>query len=108
MKVIDHCPRPGRIWSIEVPSSIGRRPLARLVSALPEAQIVTWPGLFSFLRDEPFCRFTLGGRTFTIEAVWPAGDTFEISPDPRGCVEELLVVRQALLQHPPLTAGSEA
>ena len=96
MKVHDNCSRPGRIWFIEISSRIGRRKLARILSAVPGVRITKMPGYFSWLRDEPFCRFELNGRRFFVEATWPAGDRFEISPEPQGCVGELLIVREVL------------
>lgn len=98
MKVSDNCSKPGRIWSIEV-SGIGRRELVGMVAAIPGVHIIRKPHLFSWLSDEPFCRFELNGRQFTIEAVWPAGQCFEIGPDPHGCADEMLAVRQGLLKH---------
>jgi hypothetical protein len=29
----------------------------------------------------------------------PSGNRFEISPEPPGCVDQLMIVRQALAQH---------
>ena len=97
MKVYDNFPKPGRIWSIEVSSWAGRRRLARAIARIPGVQVTQKPGLLSWLSDKPFCRFRLGNRSFTIEATWPAGERFEISPEPRGCCEELMIVREALL-----------
>jgi hypothetical protein len=100
MKVYDNAPKPGRIWSIEVPARLGRRSLVRIIANIPGVHVTQEPSALSWLRDKPFCRFELGGRYFTIESSWSAGDRFEISPDPAGCTYELLVVRQALLAHP--------
>lgn len=97
MKVHDNCPRPGRIWSVEVPSGVGRRRLCRIIASIPGVRVMQFPGLLSRLRDEPFCRFELDGRRFIVEATWPVGEHFEITPDPRGCAPELLLVREALL-----------
>jgi hypothetical protein len=99
MKVYENSPKPGRIWSIEVSSHIGRRSLARVIATIPGVLITQKPSLFSQFRDAPFCSFELGKRRFKVEAIWPAGDRFEISPDPSGCAEELLVIRDALLAH---------
>lgn len=99
MKVYDNSPKPGRIWSIEISSSIGRRTVARIVSSIPGVLVTQKPGLLFGFRGKPFCRFQLNGRNFTIESTWPAGERFEISPDPRGWVTELLVVREALLAY---------
>ena len=99
MKVHDNCPQAGRVWSIEVSSLIGRRKLARILSEVPGVRITKMPGHFSWLSAEPFCRFELGGRSFVVEATWPSGNRFEISPEPRGCVDQLLDVRKVLAQH---------
>ena len=99
MKVYDNCPKPGRVWSVEVPSRIGRRRLCRIIEAIPGVRIMQSPGIFSWIRDEPFCRFELGGREFIVEATWPVGERFEITPDPRGCAKELLSIRAALLAY---------
>lgn len=99
MKVHDNCSKPGRIWSIEVSSLIGRRGLARVLSAVPGVRITEMPGYFSWVRDKPFCRFELGGHRFVVEAVGPSFNSFEISPEPRGCVDQLLVIREALVIH---------
>ena len=98
MKVYDNCPKPGRIWSIEVSSSIGRRAIARLIATIPGVQMTQMPTFFSWLKDEPFCRFEFNGRRFAIEAVWPIGRRFEITPEPCGCVPEILTIREALLK----------
>lgn len=97
MKVYDICPKAGRIWSIEVPSSVGRRRLHRAIAAIPDVRVLKGPGLFSWLRDRPFLRFELGGLSFLAESKWPSGDRFEIGPNPAGCTEELLIIREALL-----------
>ncbi len=39
MKVHDNCPTPGRVWSIEVSSRVGRRKLARVLCAVPGLRI---------------------------------------------------------------------
>jgi hypothetical protein len=100
MKVYDSSPKRGRIWSIEISSRVGRRSIARIISRIPGVRVTQEPGMLSWLPDKPFCRFELRGRRFTIEASWPAGHRFEISPDPAGCSDELLIVREALLAHP--------
>jgi hypothetical protein len=99
MKVHDNCPKPGRVWSIEVSSFIGRRKLARILAAVPGVRIIKMPGYLSRLSDKPFCRFELDGHLFVVEATWPSGNRFVISPEPQGCVDQLLVVRQVLAQH---------
>ena len=99
MKVYENSSKPGRVWSIEVSSRIGRRSLVRVIASIPGVLITQKPRMLSQLRDAPFCSFELGNRRFKIEAVWPAGGRFEISPDPSGCTEELLVIRDALLTH---------
>lgn len=101
MKVYDNYSEPGRVWSIEVSSLIGRRRLARILAALPGVRITKMAGYFSWLSDEPFCRFELDGRLFVVEACWPSGNRFEIFPEPRGCVDQLLIIREALAQQPP-------
>lgn len=101
MKVHDNCSEPGRVWSIEVSSLIGRRRLARILAALPGVRITQRAGYFSWLSDKPFCRFELGGRLFVVEASWPSGNRFEIYPEPQGCVDQLLIVREALARQPP-------
>lgn len=105
MKVHDLCPKPGRIWSIEVSSRIGTRKLARILSTIPGVRITHMPGYFSWLSDKPFCRFELDGRSFVVETTWPSGHRYEISPEPRGCVDELLRVREALAQHGSVAAN---
>lgn len=99
MKVYDNCPKPGRVWSIEVSAFIGRRKLARILATIPGARIIKMPGYFSWLGDKQFCRFELDGRIFVVEATWPSGNRFEISPEPQGCVDQLMIVRQVLAQH---------
>lgn len=76
---------------------MGRGRLYRTIAAIPGARVVEAPGFFSWLRARPFCRFELGGRSFVVESTWPAGGRFEISPDPAGFTQELLIVREALL-----------
>jgi hypothetical protein len=97
MKVYDNCPKPGRIWSIEVPSRIGRRRLVRIIAAIPGVHVFERPGILSRFSDRPFLQFRLGEHRFVVESTWPAGDRFEITPEPRGCVEALLVIREALI-----------
>ena len=102
MKVHDNVSKPGRIWSIEVSSWIGRRKLSRVLARIPGVTIERWPSLLSWLRPGPFCTFAFQGRTYTVEATWPAGSRFEISPEPRGCEPGLLQIRGALIAYRPL------
>ena len=98
MQVYDNSPKPGRIWSIEVSSAIGRRRLARFISTISGVAILKWPSWFSWMRDEAFCQFEINGRKFQVSASWPAGSRFEISPEPAGCAPEILRIREALIQ----------
>ena len=100
LTVYDISPKPGRIWSIEVSSAVGRRRLARFVSTISGVTMLQWPSWFSWLHDEPFCVFKINGRNFQIAASWPTASRFEISPEPAGCAPEILRVREALIQIP--------
>ena len=96
VKIREQGPKADRVWSLEMTSSIGRRRLARVIKSIPSTHVSEFPGFFSWLFDRPFCRFEFMGYKFTVEASWPAGDTFEISLEPRGCKPETLVLKQAL------------
>lgn len=94
--VFERGPKPGRVWWLEITASVGRRRLARILASIPGARVSVSPGWFSWLRDEPFCRFELNGQKYVVEASWPAGTTFELSPDPQGCKLETVQLRKAL------------
>lgn len=57
------------------------------------------PSFFSFLHDGPFCIFEFKGEQFSIEAEWPAFNTFEISPVPRGCKDQIIEIKDFLAKH---------
>ena len=96
VKVLEHGPKPGRVWSLELPARVGRRRLARALASVPGVRLQQTPGFFSWLVDRPFCRFEYNGIQFVIEAEWPAFKAFTISPDPRGCKPETLEIKMAL------------
>jgi hypothetical protein len=96
MKVVSQEPSAGRIWSISVQSSIGRRQITSLLGSLDGVSIVKKPSIFSFLRDQPFCFFDFKGQRFSIEAEWPSFNTFEISPVPRGCKDQIIEIKNFL------------
>ena len=96
VKVLEHGPKPGRVWSLELPARVGRRRLARVLASVPGVQLSHHPGWFSWLADRPFCRFEYKGVQFAVEAEWPAFNVFSIAPDPGGCKPETLEIKAAL------------
>lgn len=96
MKIVPHGPKEDRIWSISVPGSIGRKGIVSALASLDGVSFIKRPNIISSLRDEPFCIFEFKGQRFSIDAEWPAFDSFEISPDPRGCKDQLIEIKDFL------------
>jgi hypothetical protein len=96
MKLISRESIAGRVWSISMPRSMSRRRIVSLISLLEGVSIIKRPSIFSFLRSQPFCIFDFKGQRFSIEAEWPAFDTFEISPVPRGCKDQIIEIKDFL------------
>jgi hypothetical protein len=96
VKIITHGPKEDRIWSISIPSSIGRMGIASLLSSLNGVFFIKKPNIISAFLDEPFCIFDFKGQRFYIEAEWPSFESFEISPYPRGCKDQLIEIRNFL------------
>lgn len=95
-RIREQGPRPGRVWSLEVPADVGRRRLARILKSIPGVRLSVSPGWFSWLSDRPFCRFEFNGQQYVVEASWPAGDAFEVSPEPQGCKPATVQLKKAL------------
>jgi hypothetical protein len=96
MKIVCHGPKEGRIWSISIPGSIGRKGIVSALGSLEGVSFIKEPNILSSLQDQPFCMFDFKGQRFFIEAEWPAFDSFEISPEPRGCKEQLIEIKDFL------------
>ena len=96
MKVTCHGPKEGRLWSISISGEIGRRGIVSVLRCLDGVLITKDPGAFSAMHDEPFCEFDLKGQKFIIEAEWPAFNSFEISPKPRGSKNQMVEIKDFL------------
>jgi hypothetical protein len=88
MNVTAREPKPGRVWSLGISRSVGRRPLLSALRSIDGVKVIETSGFFSRMREKPICTFEYKEQKFIIEAEWPAFDSFEITPTPRGCKDQ--------------------
>jgi hypothetical protein len=63
----------GRLVAFEIPVPLlGRRWICNKISQIPGAEIIRSPKSLSWIREESFCEFALGGVTY--EILEPFGD----------------------------------
>lgn len=90
----------GRVFAFEVNNTgLGRNGVCRVVETIPGAQIIRRPKLLSWFREEVFCEFSVGGKTFI---AWePFGDNsrYWIGPEPTEWLAETQSVRDAFESH---------
>ena len=90
----------GRVFAFEVNNAgLGRKGVCRVVETIPGAQIIRRPKFLSWFREEVFCEFSVGGKTFV---AWePFGDNsrYWIGPEPVEWLAETQSVRDAFDAH---------
>lgn len=90
----------GRVLAFEVNNAgLGRKGVCRVVETIPGAQITRRPKFLSWFREEVFCEFSVGGKTFV---AWePFGDNsrYWIGPEPTKWLAETRSVRDAFDSH---------
>ena len=98
MKVFDVTDESGRVFAFEVNNTLlGRRGLCRVVRSIPGASLTKTPVIFSWLREEVFCKFVINNVEF--EALEPFGDNsrYWIGPSEPLWVPEIEIVRHTFL-----------
>jgi hypothetical protein len=90
----------GRMFAFEVNNAgLGRKGVCRIVETIPGAQITRRPKFLSWFREEVFCEFSVGGKTFV---AWePFGDNsrYWIGPEPTEWLTQTQSVRDAFESH---------
>ena len=96
MKTYEILDEDGRIFAFEVNNAgLGRKGVCRVVETIPGARITRRPRPLSWLREEVFCEFEVGGKTFV---AWePFGDNsrYWIGPEPTRWLPQTTSVREA-------------
>ena len=103
MKIYDGRDEKGALLYFEVLSHFLSRIVAcKLVAAIPGANVTYRQRPFTFLADEVFCKFELGGRYF--ELLEPFGDNgrFHVAALPLTACVELETLRKAFKAHRPV------
>jgi hypothetical protein len=97
MNAYDLKDESGRMFAFEVDVTLrGRRAVCSAIRAIPGVTVTKMPRLLSWLREETFCEFEVGGVAF--QALEPFGDSsrYWIGPKDSPCWHpEIEVVRQA-------------
>ena len=72
-----------RLCAFEVPNfSIGRRAVCRVLRRIPGLTLTREPRLFSWLREDVFCEFELGGATYVVEEPFGDNSRYWVGPEP--------------------------
>jgi hypothetical protein len=70
----------GEVFAFEI-DHIGRGKAVRIIRQIPGVRLIRKPALFSFLREEDFCEFEIGGIRFL--ASEPFGDNSRLWIGPK-------------------------
>lgn len=97
MEIYDLRDEQGRLYAFEIPNHrIGRRGVCRVIGRIPGAEVLRRPKLLSWLREEEFCEFRLGGVRFVAWEPYGDNSRYWIGPQTRtSAAPELSAIRAA-------------
>lgn len=85
----------GRLHAFEIGNHmIRRRGVVRVVNSVPNAKVLKKPRLFSWFREDVFCRFSVGGKVFSVEEPFGDNSRYLVGAEPPGWCEELETVHE--------------
>ena len=88
----------GRVFAFEVDNSaLGRAGVCRLVSRIPGCRVVRRPKTLSWLREDDFCEFEVGGVRFAAVEDFGDNSRYWVGPQPPRWVPQVETVRQAFI-----------
>ncbi len=97
MKVYEVSSDQGEAFAIEVEVPLrGRRRVCSILSGIEGVHITRTPRLLSWLREENFCEFRIGGVSFSVEEQFGDNSRYWIGPDDGALHEELQLICDAL------------
>lgn len=80
----------GRLFAFEVDNAgLGRRGAVRVVEAIDGVVVLTRPKFLSWFREEVFCTFQFGGRTFQIWEPYGDNSMYWVGSIPPGSCPEI-------------------
>jgi len=74
---------------------IGRRGIVRIVKNIPSVEILHKPKLFSWLREEVFCKFKIENHLFSIEEPFGDNSRYLVCKEPPEWCPQLELVEKA-------------
>jgi hypothetical protein len=109
VKIFDLSDPAGHVYAFEVSNGLlGRRRACAIAAQIPGARMLRRPRLLSWLREDVFCEFKLGGVRFEINEPFGDNSRYWVGPVPTRPVPELGVVRTAFAAARPMAAFMRA
>lgn len=89
----------GKIHAFEVENSLlSRKAVTGVVEKIPGASIIKKPKLFSWFREDEFCRFQIENQTFSVQEPFGDNSRFLISAEPPGWSAQIELVESIFSQ----------
>ena len=92
----------GRIFAFEVDNGLlGRQAVIRIIERLPQAKLLKVPKLFSWFREDVFCKFEIMGHLFLVLEPFGDNSRYWIGPQDNAWYKEIDIIRDAFVKHRP-------
>jgi hypothetical protein len=96
MKVYEVSSDRGEAFAIEVEVPLrGRRRVCSILLGIEDVHITRMPRLLSWVREENFCEFEIGGVSFSVEEQFGDNSRYWIGPDDGEAHAELQLLSDA-------------
>ncbi len=93
MRVYELHDRTGHTRALEIPVPLvgGRRRIISVLRGIPGVVVTKAPVPFSWMREDTFCRFELGGTAFVVAEPFGDNSRYLVSPESQPAVQSSML-----------------